>query len=113
MIEGEPGIGKTSLLRAGLQETQPFLEVLRCRATRSESTLDYVGLADLSAGLAGENLDGLSEPQQAALEAAVQRRQAVGPGEVASTSGPTRCLEQAPDLGVRRAGASLPGCPHD
>jgi DNA-binding NarL/FixJ family response regulator len=70
MIEGEPGIGKTTVWREAvrLAETDGFL-VLGCRPAESEAKLSFSALADLVEPVA-ERLDGLPAPQRRAVEVA-------------------------------------------
>jgi DNA-binding NarL/FixJ family response regulator len=82
VIEGEPGIGKTTLWREGvrLAETRG-LRVLQARPAESEERLSYAALADLIARPYDEVLSTLPRVQQHALGAALLRED---PGEDAS-----------------------------
>ena len=70
MIEGEPGIGKTTLWRAALRaiETRGY-QTLAARPAESEARLSYVSLADLIAGVFDEARPRLPSPQAQALAA--------------------------------------------
>ena len=74
VLEGEPGIGKTTLMRAGVEAARrrPAL-VLACVGSASETRLAYAALADLLRGVDGEVVAGLPGPQKEALEAALLR----------------------------------------
>jgi predicted ATPase len=79
LLEGEPGIGKTTLLRAGVEAAQRRdLRVLRCAASPSEARLSYAALTDLFGGVEEEVLACLPQPQRAALDAALLRSAPVG-----------------------------------
>ncbi len=78
-FEGDPGIGKTTLMRVAVQRAQSKgLRVLSCAGAVSESRLSYVGLADLFAEVGGGTLAELPALQRDALEAALLR---AGSGE--------------------------------
>ncbi len=79
MIEGEPGIGKTTVWREGakLAEADGF-RVVTCRPAESEAKLSFSALADLVEPLGAERLHDLPAPQRRALEVALLR---VSPGE--------------------------------
>src|SRR5688572_24586175 len=57
LIEGEPGIGKTTLWQAGLDRALVDCTVLSCRPVQAEATLSFSGLGDLL----GDVLDGVLE----------------------------------------------------
>jgi DNA-binding CsgD family transcriptional regulator len=81
-FEGEPGIGKTTLMRVAVRRAQnKGLRVLSCAGAVSESRLSYVGLADLFAEVGGGTLAELPPRQREALEAALLR---AGTGETAA-----------------------------
>jgi DNA-binding CsgD family transcriptional regulator len=82
VIEGEPGIGKTTLWaealrRAGLSGWR----VLSCRPVPSDAGLAYVGLTDLLQPVPAEAFDGLPAPQRRPLEVALLRAEA-GTGDL-------------------------------
>jgi DNA-binding CsgD family transcriptional regulator len=77
VLEGEPGIGKTTLWRAGLTLAgERGFGVLSCAPAEAERALAYSGLADLLAEIEDELLDVLPEPQARALRIALLRASA-------------------------------------
>jgi DNA-binding CsgD family transcriptional regulator len=73
-FEGEPGIGKTTLMRVAVQRAQhKGLRVLSCAGAVSESRLSYVALADLFSEVAAGVLAELPPAQRIALDAALLR----------------------------------------
>src|SRR6266498_2251485 len=55
LLEGEPGIGKTTLLRASVNEARRRdVRVLWCAASPSEARLSYAALADLLGAVEAE-----------------------------------------------------------
>ena len=76
VVEGEAGIGKTTLLDAvaRIARTRSFT-VMACRPAQSETGLSFGALADLVSGIEPQVLDRLSEPQRRALDAVRLRRQ--------------------------------------
>ena len=82
LLEGEPGIGKTTLLRAGVDGARRRgVRVLWCAASPSEARLSYAALADLLDGVEDGVLERLPVPQREALDAALLRS-VPGPGGV-------------------------------
>jgi len=75
-IEGEPGIGKTTLWTAAAAAVG--LPVLSYRAVEAEAKLAYASLADLVAPLVDAGLPALPAPQRAALEVALLRASPAG-----------------------------------
>jgi DNA-binding NarL/FixJ family response regulator len=73
IVEGEAGIGKTSLLAHAAAHASG-LRILRARGVESEQNLPFAGLADLAGPILGY-LDALPGPQRSALAGAL----AVGP----------------------------------
>jgi DNA-binding CsgD family transcriptional regulator len=75
VLEGEPGIGKTTVWRAGVARAheQSFV-VLSCRPAEAEASLSYSGLADLLRPVCASVLPALPAPQRLALEAALLER---------------------------------------
>ena len=68
VFEGEPGIGKTTLLRAGAEMAERTgARVLSCAASSSETRLSYAALADLLAGVEQDVVDSLPSPQSHAI----------------------------------------------
>ena len=72
VIEGEPGIGKTTLWRAGVEAAAARgALVLRSQPTAAEAHLSFSALGDLLAGRLDEVLDRLPDPQRHALRVAL------------------------------------------
>ena len=79
VIEGEPGIGKTTIWAQGVEEARAAgWDVLVCRPRPSDSGLPNVGLTDLLRTVPEEALGSLPPPQRRPLEVATLRRD---PGE--------------------------------
>jgi Cdc6-like AAA superfamily ATPase len=80
VIAGEPGIGKTTVWQAGLDEVRSkSLRVLVANPAEGEAKLSYVALGDLlgdAFDLAASDLPGV---QRRALEAALLRAETKGP----------------------------------
>jgi hypothetical protein len=71
LLEGEPGIGKTSLWRAAIERARTHgFRVLAARPAEAESTLSFAALGDLLAG-AEDDVRGLPDPQRRALRVAL------------------------------------------
>jgi predicted ATPase len=80
VIEGDPGMGKTTLWLAGLDEaTDRAWRVLSARPSDAEATYAYAGIGDLLEGVDQEALATLSAPQQRALRVALLREEPDGP----------------------------------
>jgi predicted ATPase len=72
VLEGEPGIGKTTLWREGIaRAAEKGYRVLSCRAAAAEARLSFTALSDLLAPLEPEAFEPLPEPQRRALDAAL------------------------------------------
>ena len=79
VLEGELGIGKTALWKAGLATAgDRSYRVLVCRPIESETRLAYAGLGDLLADVPEEALGDLPGPQRQALEVALLRKEPEG-----------------------------------
>src|SRR5436309_1674610 len=79
LLEGEPGIGKTTVWLAGRDEARRLgYRVLVCRPAETETPLAFVALADLLEPYLDDALPGLPTPQAAALEVALVRAEAKG-----------------------------------
>lgn len=74
VLEGEAGIGKTSLLKdtVGAAQARSW-PVLTAQPTSSETGLPFAALADLLSGLAPQALDALPGPQRRALDVVLLR----------------------------------------
>jgi DNA-binding CsgD family transcriptional regulator len=76
-LEGEPGIGKTTVWREGMRRAEARgLLALSCRPAQSEARLSFVGLGDLLGPVPNAALSALPDPQRAALEVALLRARA-------------------------------------
>ena len=79
-LEGEAGIGKTSVWHAVLEQLEARGNVvLSARPAEAETHLSYAGLADLLDPVLDDRLAELPAPQRQALEAALLRAEAEGP----------------------------------
>jgi DNA-binding CsgD family transcriptional regulator len=82
MLEGEPGIGKTTVWREGVRRAEERgLSVLCCRPAEAESKLSFCALTDLLEPVAAEAFEQLPDPQRQALEVVLLRAEA-GDGAV-------------------------------
>src|SRR4051794_22912899 len=74
LLEGEAGIGKTTVWNAGIEAARASgLVVLVCRGSGAEARLGYAALTDLLADVDAEPIAGLPAPQRRALSAALLR----------------------------------------
>jgi DNA-binding CsgD family transcriptional regulator len=71
LIDGEAGVGKTTLWHEGIAQAADGSIVLSCRPVQTEVTLSFAGLGDLFARVLDGVLDELPAPQRRALEAAL------------------------------------------
>jgi class 3 adenylate cyclase/DNA-binding CsgD family transcriptional regulator len=79
VIEGEPGIGKTTVWQAAVDAAvRRGYRVLVSRPAESEVELAYAGIADLLARVDDSVFDGLPAPQRQALEVALLRSEGTG-----------------------------------
>lgn len=79
VLEGEAGIGKSTLWRAGVEIARAHqFRVLSSRPTEAERTLAHVGLGDLLEDVLDEVLPALLAPRRRALEAAMLRGESPG-----------------------------------
>lgn len=73
-IEGEPGIGKTTLWHHGVRRAaEQGATVLTARATEAEGGLSLAGIGDLFDSLGEEAFEQLPDPQRQALSTALLR----------------------------------------
>jgi len=80
LLEGEAGIGKTTLLRAGMAAaSRSRFRVLSARPVEAESSLSFAALGDLLEERLGEVLGALPGPQRRALEVALLLEEPEGP----------------------------------
>jgi DNA-binding CsgD family transcriptional regulator len=69
VVEGEPGIGKTTLWLAALDQARDrAFQVLSTRTAAMESGLAYASLADLLRGVGATTLAALPQPQRVAVD---------------------------------------------
>ena len=84
VVEGEAGIGKTTLWLAGVEAAaETGALVLRARPVEAEAKLSFSGLCDLLGDHAEEAMTRLPEPQRRALEVALMLEAPVGGAPVA------------------------------
>jgi hypothetical protein len=104
VLEGEPGIGKSTLWLAGVEHADAQgLRVLRSRPAEAERSLVHVGLGDLFEDVLDEVLPGLPAPRRRALEVALVRedaaRDTLDPRTLAiATRGALQSLARGPRL---------------
>ena len=78
-IEGEAGIGKTTLWREGTaRAARRGWRVLECRPAEAETAFSFAGLGDLLGSVDGRAVNSLPEPQRHALEVALLRERPDG-----------------------------------
>lgn len=76
LIEGEPGIGKTTLLDALIARAdERDHAVLVCRPSRSEMDLSYVGLVGLLGQVPEHDINALPDPQARVLRMVLRREE--------------------------------------
>jgi DNA-binding CsgD family transcriptional regulator len=76
LIQGEPGIGKTTLLYGLLEMArQRGYAILSCRPARSEMDLSYVGLVELLAAIPDPVVESLPGPQARVLRTILRREE--------------------------------------
>src|SRR2546426_2462297 len=64
-LEGEPGIGKTTLWREAIRRARARgFRVLACRPAQSEAKLSFAGLGDPLGPVPADVFDALPEPQR-------------------------------------------------
>jgi DNA-binding CsgD family transcriptional regulator len=79
VLEGEPGIGKTTVWREGIARARcQGYRVLSCRAAPAEARLSFAALSDLLAPIEGAAFESLPVPQRRALDAALLRAEPQG-----------------------------------
>src|SRR3954469_22773775 len=79
VLTGEPGIGKTALWRAAVDEAEKRgVRVLSARLNDTEARTPFTVLIDLLDGVNGEALNGLPARQRSALEVALLRSEPTG-----------------------------------
>jgi DNA-binding CsgD family transcriptional regulator len=75
MLEGEAGIGKTTVWAAAIARAPSDFRLLSCRPAATETGLAYSALGDLLEPVLDEVLPALREPQRRALAVALLREQ--------------------------------------
>lgn len=79
VVSGPPGVGKTTLWRAALEEaTAAGLKVLVAKPAEAEASLPFAALSDLLAGIDDGAMAGMPAPQRRALDVALLRVEAGG-----------------------------------
>jgi DNA-binding NarL/FixJ family response regulator len=82
VIEGEPGIGKTTIVRAALEQASAAgLRLFVARPVAGELELPYAGIGDLLATIGPDTLGILTRPQRAAVDAALTREGSSAAGD--------------------------------
>ena len=72
VLDGPPGIGKTSLWSAGIERARRRgLRILAARPAAADAELGFLGVADLLREIPGDLLEPLPAPHRLALEAVV------------------------------------------
>lgn len=79
VLEGAPGIGKTTLWRAGIEQAGDGSHVLRAQPAENEGALPFAGLADLLDVLDNLDLGQLTDADRTTLET-LHRGELVGHG---------------------------------
>lgn len=80
VIEGEAGIGKTTLWLAALKQAgESGFRVLSARVGQSEGALPYAALADLLSGVSPDQLAGLPAAQRISVDHVLLRTTSEGP----------------------------------
>jgi DNA-binding NarL/FixJ family response regulator len=96
VLEGEAGIGKTTLWRLGVAEARAAgWTVLVARPAEGERLLPYAGLGDLLEPVLGRHGGGISPAQRDALDAALQRSRWGAPADRIAVSRATLALVRA------------------
>ena len=79
LLEGDAGIGKTTLWRAGVDDARILgYRVLACAGAESETKLSFTAVRDLVAEAFDEVADDLPPPQRRAMEVVLLRADAGG-----------------------------------
>ena len=94
VLEGEPGIGKTTLWEASIEAARGRgLRILAARASGAEAQLAFAGLTDLLEDVGEGSLARLPAPQRPALDVALLRAVPAGapPSRARSRSASSTC----------------------
>jgi DNA-binding CsgD family transcriptional regulator len=74
VVSGEPGIGKSTVWRAGVSSARSrSFRLLLCRPAETETGLSFIALADLLEGIPENAFASLPAPQRQALDVALRR----------------------------------------
>jgi DNA-binding CsgD family transcriptional regulator/tetratricopeptide (TPR) repeat protein len=85
VLEGPPGIGKTTLWRSALEDAErQGYRILACSAASSEVQLSFTALRDLLEAAFDDVRDALPPPQRSALEVALLRAEPEGSAQGAA-----------------------------
>src|ERR671932_1885614 len=107
LLHGEPGIGKTALLRWTIEQAAD-MRVLRARGIETESDIPFAGLAELITPLL-DRLDDIPEVQARALRGAL----ALGPATPHDRfTVPAGLLSPLPVGGEEQPGPAPHDAPH-
>lgn len=105
VIEGAPGMGKTTLWLAGLQgAAERGWPVLSARPSEAEATFAYTGLGDLLEGIGDDAFAPISAPQRRALRVALLQEE---PGSQRAEPGAVAVALLGALRGLARAGPIL------
>ena len=87
LIEGEPGIGKTTVLSEAIHRAhERGHRVMQARPAEAEADLSFATLGDLVGGVFDEASDALPPPQRKALEVALLLQDADEPADPRTTA---------------------------
>jgi DNA-binding CsgD family transcriptional regulator len=87
LIEGEAGIGKTTVVLAAIRQAQDRrYRVLHARPAEAEADLSHAALTDLIGGIFDDVSRALPAPQRQALEVALLRQEADAPADPRATA---------------------------
>ncbi len=106
LVEGEAGIGKTTVWRAScaLAEQEGY-RILIARPAQPDQRLSFVGLSDLLMEIEPERFAALPKPQRLALDAALLRGQGPAPDQRAVFTAVLSLMVGAGCGKTRRAGS--------
>jgi DNA-binding CsgD family transcriptional regulator len=77
LIEGEPGIGKTTAWQAGIEQARQLgFVILSCRAAQAETRMSFAALGDILAHVEPDAFAALPPPQRLAIDRALLRAEA-------------------------------------
>src|SRR5438093_108753 len=109
LLEGEAGIGKTTLVAAAVADaTERGWRVLECRPAAAEAQLPFGALADALGDAVDEVIPALPAPQRTALLGALHRIEADVDRLALSRGNPFFALELAAAAATASDGGALP-----